>query len=64
MRELSIDFETADKITLLNLQEYRTTLKNELDRYLTGEWLHPEDVARNAKTIEALNLIIREFGGE
>lgn len=64
MRELTIDFETADKITLLNLQEYRTSLKNELDRYLTGEWLHPDDVARNAKTIEALNLIIREFGGE
>lgn len=64
MRELTIDFETADKITLLNLQEYRTALKNELDRYLTGEWLHPDDVARNAKTIEALNLIIREFGGD
>lgn len=64
MRELSIDFETADKITLLNLQDYRTVLKNELDKYLTGQWLHPDDVAKNARTIEALNIIIRDFGGE
>jgi hypothetical protein len=61
---LEIDFETADRITLLNLKEYRDRLQKELDDYQSGEYLHPEDVAGNLKRIGALNLIIADFSTE
>jgi hypothetical protein len=71
IKQLTIDSETADRITSLNLQEYRVYLKKELTQWQknpktdsnpTGVWLHPEDVAGNIRAIEALNLIIKHFG--
>jgi hypothetical protein len=65
-----IDGETADRITSLNLKDYRAYLKNELKQWKKnpktdsnpdGYWLHPEDVAGNIRTIEALDLIISHF---
>ena len=65
-----IDGETADRITALNLREYRAYLKKELaqwkknprtDENPDGYWLHPEDVSGNILRIEALNLIIKDF---
>jgi hypothetical protein len=65
-----IDGETADRITSLNLKDYRAYLKKELaqwkknpktDSNPDGYWLHPEDVAGNIRTIEALDLIISHF---
>lgn len=65
-----IDGETADRITALNLRDYRAYLKKELrewkknprtDDNPKGYWLHPEDVAINIRTIEALDLIISQF---
>jgi hypothetical protein len=61
---LEIDFETADRITVCNLKEYRDRLQQELDGYQSGEYLHPEDVAGNLKRIGALNLIISDFSTE
>ena len=61
---LTIDFETADRITALNLKEYRDRLQKELDDYQSGEYLHPDDVAGNVKRIGALNLIIADFSTE
>ena len=61
---LEIDFETADRITVCNLKEYRDRLQQELDGYQSGEYLHPEDVAGNLKRIGALNLIIADFSTE
>jgi len=61
---LEIDFETADRITVLNLKEYRDRLQKELDDYQSGQYLHPEDVAGNLKRIGALNLIIADFSTE
>lgn len=72
-RQLTIDGETADRITVLNLQDYRAYLKKELkdwkknpktDSNPDGYWLHPEDVTGNILSIEALNLIIKHFGKE
>jgi hypothetical protein len=62
-RKLELDFETADRITLLNLVEYRKFLKKELKDYKKGKWLHPEDVAGNITSINALDVIIKRFGG-
>lgn len=65
-----IDGETADRITALNLKDYRAYLKKELrewkknpktDTNPNGYWLHPEDVAGNMRRIEALDLIIKDY---
>jgi hypothetical protein len=65
-----IDGETADRITSLNLKDYRSYLKGELKKWKKnpktesnpdGYWLHPEDVTLNIRTIDALDLIISHF---
>ena len=65
-----IDGETADRITSLNLKDYRAYLKKELSGWKKnpqtvdnpdGVWLHPDDVTGNILRIEALNLIINDF---
>ena len=72
-RKIELDGEAADRITVLNLQDYRAYLKKELaqwkknpktDSNPDGHWLHPEDVSGNIQTIEALNLVIKHFGEE
>lgn len=71
MKKLEIDQETADRITVLNLKDYRSYLKKELaewkknpqsDDNPSGAWMHPEDVSGNILRIEALNLIIKDYG--
>ena len=68
---ITLDGETADRITLLNLKEYRSYLTKELTAWRknprtednpNGVWLHPEDVVGNGAAITALNLIIKHFG--
>lgn len=61
---LAIDVETADRITVLNLIDYRKRLQEELDAYNNGEYLHEDDVAGNYRRIVYLNLIIQDFGSE
>lgn len=63
-KKIELDAETADRITVLTLKDYRSYLKKELAQFKKGEYLHPEDVAGNIKAIEALNLIIKHFGEE
>lgn len=63
--QLSIDYDIADKIALNVLLDYRDRLQKELDDYYEkSEYLHPDDVGNNKLRIEALNLIIHDFGGE
>jgi hypothetical protein len=70
-RQLTIDGDTADRITRINLKDYRAYLKKELKQWKknpktdanpSGYWLHPEDVASNIRAIESLDLIIKHFG--
>lgn len=61
--KLEIDFETADRITVLSLKDQRRYLKKELTDWKKGEYLHPEDVVGNQKLIEALDLVIKHYGG-
>ena len=60
---LSIDFDTADRITLLCLKDQLKYLRVELKDFKDGKWLHPEDVANNIKIIAALELLIPYYGG-
>lgn len=67
---ITLDGETADRITLLNLKEWRSHYKKELTEWRknprtednpTGVWMHPDDVALNTRTIDALNLLIKQM---
>lgn len=73
IKQITLDGVAADRITVLNLKEYRSYLKKELKDWKknpktesnpNGYWLHPEDVAGHIQAIEALNLIIKYFGEE
>lgn len=63
-KKLELDHETADRITLLSLKDQRAYLKKELAQHKKGEYLHPEDVGHNVQLINAMNLIIKYYGGE
>jgi hypothetical protein len=60
---LMLDYDIADKITLLTLQDQLKYLRKELEDYKEGKWLHPEDVVKNSEIIEALELLIPYYGG-
>ena len=60
---LMIDFDTADRITLLDLKDQLNYLRKELEDFKEGKWLHPEDVTNNIKIIAALELLIPYYGG-
>jgi len=70
---LQLDMETANNITRLTLTDYRDYLMSENaqweadpkdDDNPNGYWLHPEDYARNFKTVKRINKILEDFGGE
>lgn len=64
MTGMTIDWETANRITLLNLIEARNNLLDEMDRVDNGEWIHPEDERANRDYIRALTVVIDYYGGE
>ena len=68
---ITLDGDTADRITVLALKEHRTYLKKELtdwkknprsDANPDGYWLHPEDVSRNTIMVHHLDAVIKHFG--
>ena len=70
---ITLDGETADRITLLNLKEYKSYLTKELTAWRrnphtednpTGVWMDPEDVTGSTVAINALSVIIKHFGKE
>ena len=70
---ITLDGETADRITLLNLKKYKSYLTKDLATWRKnprtednpeGVWMHPEDVTGNVAAINALGLIIKHFGVE
>ena len=60
---LMLDYDIADKITLLTMQDQLKYLRKELEDFKEGKWLHPEDVTGNIKLISALELLIPYYGG-
>ena len=67
---ITLDGEAADRITVLNLKEFRSYLKKELSEWKKnpktednpgGYWLHPEDVVINTRVIEALTTVIKQY---
>ena len=62
MEGITIDWETADRITCDNLINHRDMLTKDLDLYGEGKWLHPEDVVLCRERVDAMNILIRYFG--
>lgn len=62
-KKLEIDFETADRIAVITMKEQRKYLKKELADFKKGKYLHPEDVVNNTRVIQALDVVIKYFGG-
>ncbi len=62
---LTIDFETADRITLLVLQDSLKYLKQEVNDHVhKGSYMHPEDYHKSmTEYIPALETLIKYFGG-
>jgi hypothetical protein len=60
---LEIDFDTADRVTLLLMKNNRKYLKEELEYHKNGMRMHPEDVIRNQEVIATLELLIPYYGG-
>ena len=69
---ITLDGDAADRITVLNLKEQRSYLKKDLSEWKKnprtetnpgGRWMHPEDVEINTRMVEALNTVIKYFGG-
>ena len=58
-----LPIEVADAITVETLKDALSLLKNELEQYENGEWLHEDDVKLNNELIPALEKIIWYFGG-
>lgn len=61
--KLEIDIETAERITLVSLKDHQAYIKKELKRHKKGEWMHPEDVVYNIQLLEALNTVVKYYGG-
>jgi hypothetical protein len=68
---ITLDGDTADRITVLTLKEQRAYLKKELKEWRKnpkteanpdGYWLHPEDVGKNEILIHHLDAVIAYFG--
>jgi len=60
---INLDFETIDRITIVGLKSYLSSLEDSLVEYHKGDrWLHNDDIVHSEKAIEALKLILRDFG--
>ena len=62
---IELDWETADRITLLVLKDQLKYLKEELRQHQEdGQYMHPEDAYNSAfKLIPSLEILIHYYGG-
>lgn len=63
---MEIDWEIADRITLLNLQDNLEYLESELKAHKEeGQWMHERDALDSEYIyIPALKALIKYYGGE
>ncbi len=63
MSKLEIDIETAERITLVSLKDHQKYIKKELKDFKKGGYMHPEDVVYNTRLLEALDVVVKYYGG-
>ena len=61
--KLEIDIETAERLALISLKDHQKYIKKELKQFKKGSYLHPEDVVYNTRLLEALDTVIKYYGG-
>jgi hypothetical protein len=59
---LAIDYEVADRITCANLIEHRSMIREHLESWMNGGYMHAEDVVSNKERMDAFNVLIKYFG--
>ena len=58
-----LDYETADKVTVMRLKDYLDTLETTLRNHRENSgWLHPDDIPHTERTIDAIKIVLRDFG--
>ncbi len=58
-----LDYETIDRITVVGLKSYLDSVQTGLTEYYNGnQWLHDDDVVHSEQIIEALKLVLQDFG--
>lgn len=65
MRGLQIDYETADRITVLSMKDQLSYLKEEVRLHAEeGQYMHPEDYHNSmTRLIPSLEILIDYYGG-
>ena len=63
MSKLEIDMEIAERITFLCLKDDQKYIKKELKDFKKGGHMHPEDVVYNTRLLEALDVVVKYYGG-
>jgi hypothetical protein len=58
-----IDCESADRICLAVLKDHRDMLQKDLDEYLLGAYLHPDDVKKHKKLVKRMTYLIDNYFG-
>ena len=62
MKPITIDGETADRITALALAQHRDFLVKEITEALDGKYhLHDSDLGFYTRLIKAFNLLLEEY---
>jgi hypothetical protein len=61
LKNMTIDWDSADRITVLTLTEYRQQMQDHLDR-VNGQYLHPNDEVHNRAMIQAIDFVLKDFG--
>ena len=58
-----LDHDTIDRVTVMRLKDYLDTLETTLRNHRENNgWLHPDDIPRTERTIDALKIVLRDFG--
>jgi hypothetical protein len=63
MSNIAIDCETADRITVLTLQNHKDYILAELEDIDEKNLIHPEDVIKNQQLVKAIDFLIDEYFG-
>ena len=65
MNGLTLDWETADRITLASLKDQLELQEKEVKEHLeNGKWMHAEDLhLATTQYIPALKTVIKFYGG-
>ena len=61
MKSLTIDGETADRITVLTLKYHAQELQKELDLFNKGKIIQSDEVIGIYQRISAIELILKDF---